>query len=570
MSNNPIEILFKPLPGLDEPGCNWPGLMQQRIEYKKGYVTEEGRRPLPCDMICDSDKAFVIGEKKLTVYADIYRPITDERVPAIICWGYGGKRDTNNKIEHIQFKDENGQLHTMLEKNRLSGLQAWESLDPAEWVRYGYAIVNVDPPGVNYSEGDLLMFGTEDSKNGCDFIEQIAMEDWCTGKVGMAGSSWYAMVQLFFASHNPPHLAAIAPFEAEADLYRDEYVRGGIGLTGKAFSIGFRTHGRNNIEDIGAMIEKYPCMNAYWEDKIIRHKDIKIPAYIVGSYTSWYHTRGTPKAYTDLSSKEKWYRTHISTEWIDLYSTYYQNDLRKFFDYYLKGIDNDWKSTPPVRLGLFNPGGVNVENRPGKTYPPEDMQPKVYGIDFSSFQLQEGIVTDKSEITYDYDKGEEVYLYLTFNEDVAIIGPSKLRLWAEALDTDDVDIFTRFYKVDKDGCPILCDNGWEGYYGPEGRLRASHRELDEEKSTILEPYQKHIRQFKLSKGEVVPLDIQIWPTGMIFKKGETLKLQITGKDFVEDRPLNMIQVRTINKGRYRLHSGGEYDSQLVLPICKQF
>ncbi len=566
--NENMELIFKQMPPLDEPGCNWPGLMQERIVYPKGYVTQEGRRPLPCEILCDSDREFVIGKKKLTIYADIYRPNTEEKVPAIICWGYAGKRDTNNKIETIKMPDGKGGMCTMISKDRLSGLQAWESLDPAQWVQYGYAVVNADPPGANYSEGNMLLFGSEDCENGCDFIEQIAKEDWCTGKVAMAGSSWYAMVQLFFASHKPPHLTCIAPFEAEEDLYRDEYVRGGVGLTGESFSIGFRTHGRNQIEDIGAMIQKYPLMNEYWEDKIIHAENIEIPAFIVGSYTSWYHTRGTPRHYNNLASKEKWYRTHVTTEWIDLYSDYYQNDLKKFFDYYLKGIENDWKETPPVRLSLFNPGGKNIENRPETAYPPADMVPTVYAIDFGNKTMQKEAVDVESTLTYDYEKEHSVYVDLTFDEDVEIAGPSKLRLWLSAMDTDDMDVFCRFYKVDTNGKAILCDNGWEGYYGPEGRLRASHRELDLEKSTILEPYQKHTNIQKLQNGEEVVLDIQIWPTGMIFKKGETLRLEITGYDFVQDRPKNMIQVTTLNRGRYHFLSGGKYDTELVLPICK--
>lgn len=562
------EVLFKDMPPLDSPECNFPGLMQGEKIYKKGTVTKKGRRPMPCDILCDSDREFVIGRKRLTVYADIYRPATNEQVPAIICWGYGGKRDTNNKIENIKLINKDGSEKKLIGNDKLSGLQGWESLDPAQWVPDGYAIVNVDPPGVNYSEGNLLLFGSEDSENGCDFIEQIAAEPWCTGKVAMAGSSWYAMVQLFFASQNPPHLTAIAPFESEADLYRDEYVRGGMGLTPPAFSIGFRTHGRNQIEDIGAMIEKYPLMNDYWEDKIIHHENINIPAYIVGSYTSWYHTRGTPKAYQNISSEEKWYRTHLKTEWIDLYGDYYQSDLKKFFDHYLKDEDNGWEDTPPVRLGLFNPGGENIENRPESQYPPENMIPEIYYLDLESGVLMEEVSQKLTQAIYDDDDPESILLDLTFSERTEIIGPSKLKIWLEALDSDDADIFVRYFKIDENKNKIICDDGWAGYIGPEGRLRASHRELDEEKSTLLEPVQKHKRMLRLEEGEIVPLEIQIWPTGMIFEKGQTLRLEITGRDFTADRPPNMIALKGINKGRCRILSGAGYDSQLVLPVCR--
>lgn len=115
---------------------------------------------------------------------------------------------------------------------------------------------------------------------------------------------------------------------------------------------------------------------------------------------------------------------------------------------------------------------------------------------------------------------------------------------------------------------MTTDFGWDDYLGPEGRLRASHRELDEERSTPLEPRQLHLRQQLLKPGEIVPLEICIWPTGLIFEAGETLQLEITGKDFVEDRPPKMIIVEDINRGRIRVHTGGEYDSHLLLPACR--
>ena len=63
-----------------------------------------------------------------------------------------------------------------------------------------------------------------------------------------------------------------------------------------------------------------------------------------------------------------------------------------------------------------------------------------------------------------------------------------------------------------------------------GWLRASHRELDEEKSTPWQPVHKHARELKLAAGEIVPVDIEILPTSILFEKGERLRLVVQGSD----------------------------------------
>jgi putative CocE/NonD family hydrolase len=101
-------------------------------------------------------------------------------------------------------------------------------LDPAEWVPRGYAIVNVDARGAGDSEGDLRWWGSGEGKDGHDFIEEIAVQPWCSGRVALAGNSWLAMSQWFIAAEHPPHLAAIAPLEGAADVLRETSARGGI------------------------------------------------------------------------------------------------------------------------------------------------------------------------------------------------------------------------------------------------------------------------------------------------------------------------------------------------------
>ena len=84
-------------------------------------------------------------------------------------------------------------------------------------------------------------------------------------------------------------------------------------------------------------------------------------------------------------------------------------------------------------------------------------------------------------------------------------------------------------KLDERGNPLSAPvTGLYEYYGPTGRLRASHRDLDSALSTYYLPYHAHERERRLSPGEIVALDIPIWPTGIRFHGGQAMKLTIAG------------------------------------------
>ncbi len=81
---------------------------------------------------------------------------------------------------------------------------------------------------------------------------------------------------------------------------------------------------------------------------------------------------GTFRAWDQLASEQKWLRVHNLQEWPDFYKEENQADLRKFFDFFLKGIDNGWTDTPRVRYSIFyiNKCGFhitkNTQKKPGK------------------------------------------------------------------------------------------------------------------------------------------------------------------------------------------------------------
>ena len=85
--------------------------------------------------------------------------------------------------------------------------------------------------------------------------------------------------------------------------------------------------------------------------------------------------------------------------------------------------------------------------------------------------------------------------------------------------------------------------------------------------------------FKLSPGEIVPVEVEILPSGTLFRAGETLELLIQGAEILLiDQtlwPINQGQSlprvrcmhsQTVNRGTHVIHAGGSYDSHLLVPV----
>jgi len=545
-----IEIEYVAHQPLDAPTSKYPGFESGETVLPAGYTAAPGRKAFGTDTILDRDVAIRLRDGT-TVYADIYRPTGTKRVPAIMSYGPGGKRNKN--------------LNTVIytPDSATSGLQAWLSQDPAAWVPYGYAIVNVDPRGSYRSEGNLQYLGHKDAEDGYDIIEFIAGQSWCNGKVGMSGNFWDALVQWGIAAQQPPHLAAIAPWDAGDNVFRDEFHRGGITMAQS--SIHSRTFGSGLEENMSVMIDKYPLINAYWQDKIPDLGKIHIPVYHVTSYTTQ-HTNGDVEAFNQLGTKDKWLRIINGHAWIDLHDEKSRADLRRFFDRYLKGEQNGWESTPRVRLSVLDGGGQDIVDRPEASFPLERQQVAKYYLDGSTGRLQTRQPGKETEARYSADNEGRTVFTIIFDKDTELSGYMKLHLWVEAEGANDMDLFARIVKLDAQGQPLLQDSMTFKYSGPDGRLRVSQRKLDQTRSTELQPVLAQDTVEPLKEGEIVPVDIPIWPTGMMFHAGQQLQLVIAGYDYMVSRPADRPVPDIHNKGTHIIHTGGRYDSYLLIPV----
>ena len=552
--NEKIEVPFRKAALMESQKKCHPGFNPETITLSRGKVMNPGSLPLPCDIIVERDAAIPMRDN-IVIYADIFLPAAVSDVPAIIGWGPFGKQGSDFNLDMVPGR-------AGVPKDAVSGLQAWEAPDPAYWCNHGYAVVNPDPRGVCCSEGNIQFWGHAEARDGYDLIEWIASRKWCNGKIGLAGNSWLAILQWFIAAEQPPSLAAIAPWEGHIDMYRCDVLRGGIPNPGYNEEILSRLPGKNFIEDVPAMVEKYPLMNGYWKDKRANLEKINIPAYVVASYFGHHTLDG----YRLISSMDKWLRVHNTNEWQDFYTFKYTEDLRNFFDHYLKGIDNGWEKTPKVRLSIYDLGGTDRVDRPEKEWPLERTQYTKLYLDSEEGILSPEPLPNESHSRYkaDDDK-EQISFNIKFDKDMELTGYMKLHLWVEAEGSDDMDLFVAVEKLDVRGNPISAGSLPFSYGGPEGRLRASQRQLDDALSKPWWPFHTHRIEEYLSPGQIVPLDIPIRPLGILWHAGEQLRITIAGHDPSSSPFSMMAKPETRNKGEHIIHTGGKYDSYLLIP-----
>lgn len=552
-------VIFRKASPMDAPSLpimrqvRYEGLKPGKSIIKKGELFIEGGIALPCDIIWERDIEVKLRDG-VKIYIDVFRPIYNSKVPAILSWSPYGK--------HVPQEPPPG-----VAKEHVSGLQKFEGPDPAYWCNHGYAIINVDTRGAFSSEGDIYFWGEIDAMDGRDVIEWVASQDWCNGRVGMSGNSWLAIAQWFISAQNPPHLFAIAPWEGLSDLYREDVLRGGIPNTGFNDIIIKSLRGGNYVEDIPAMVKKYPLINDYWEDKSAPLEKIKVPAYVVASWTNDLHTFGTLEGFRRISSKDKWLRVHNTHEWSDYYTPENVEDLRRFFDRYLKGKNNGWENTPKIRLSILDPTGQDIVNRQENEWPLARTEYQKLYLDGSTGTLSIKPIAQESSLRYRADDNiGQVSFSFCFEKDTELTGYFKLHLWVESDGVEDMDIFVLLKKLDKNNNPLIIKKGMVNYYGPNGRLRVSHREIDPDRSYLWLPYHTHREEKLLKPKEIVSCDIAIWPSGMIWHKGEKLQLIISGFNPVPFHLPGIPGPITRNKGYHIIHTGGRFDSHLLIPV----
>ncbi|KAF5625344.1 cocaine esterase [Fusarium tjaetaba] len=594
------EAIIKPIPAATEhPFYNYDGFNPSLQVLDVGHVKAPGRRPFGVRTIYNRDQGIVVRDGA-RLYADIFRPADSEPVPCILPWSPYGKTGTGPQNYKTM-----GPYNCGIKLDRTSGYEKFEAPDPAEWTERGYSVINIDARGAGHSEGIVAFWGNQEAEDIFDVIDWLSHQPWCNGSVVMAGNSWLAIAQINFASRlSHPALKAIAPWESFTDPYRQFIARGGrqhIPSFQKLIIGGFA--GPEGTEDIAGMLEQYPLYNHYWEAKRIPVEKIDIPMYVVASYSSMLHTYGSFQTFRLAKTERKWLRVHPYQEWFDLYRPEINDELQRYFDAYSKPgpavTPKDWEqSTPRVRLSLL---GFESDGSPAKTilervedsYPLKRQKLVTLYLDSETGKL--GKVKKDQETMKSY-KGKSMTDQLTFTTkfDTAteLAGYPKAVLYMSCPDNDDFDVAVQIRKIDSEDrqlthlnypCPVPIDQvpntNIVKTLGPQGFLRASHHvsleggsvpsnDLSSETDVL---YSHRVRE-PVKPGSVVRLEIPIWPIGMVFEAGEGIALNISGHDMClpETELCALTEPEDENVGQHCLHTGGKYNSHLIIPVIKGF
>ncbi|KAL4911121.1 Alpha/Beta hydrolase protein [Aspergillus multicolor] len=561
---------------LDE--ANYTPFNQTATVLKKGSKPVSDLYPaLPCDILFESDVPVTLRDGTV-IYTDIYRPVNaTKKIPAIVAYSPYGKRGGYFNYDNFQPPDAIERMAVPYEW--VSGLEKFEGPNPAYWVNQGYAVVHPDPRGVFHSGGDILMFGQQDARDGYDLIEWLAERDWSNGKVGMTGNSWLTVAQWWIASERPPHLAAIAPWEGWTDFYEDLVFRGGI--PNLPFVDLLVTHlygnGSNLIENIAEMAAREGVVNDYWLDKAARIEEIDatLLVYAVGSWTNTLHTLGTFQGWERLRTPNKWLRTHTTHEWHDYYTPAHVADLHRFFEHYLNDVPNDWEATPRVRLSLLNPGHDDILDQPEAEFPLARAQSTRYYLDADTLSMAATPPSTPATATYNSTiqatANGTVSFTMPFPNATDLVGYATARLWVQAADFNDMDLFCYLQKskpanttTETEVIPIEV-LGTDTYVGAHGRVRVSLRDARKPRTNGIYPYAHDTPQF-LNGDEIVPVDIPFWPTAIHYEPGEQLTLLVQGWNTQKQPEFQGLgQPDIINQGRHVIHTGGRYASYVEIP-----
>jgi uncharacterized protein len=550
----------------------------------------------------------------LVLRADVYRPPQDGKYPVILSYGPYAK----GLAFQEGYPDQWGRMaeqHPDVTEDSTNKYQSWEVVDPEKWVPDGYVCVRVDSRGAGRSPGYIDPFSPRET---CDFylcIEWAGTQPWSNGKVGLLGISYYGINQWHVASLQPPHLAAIIPWEGAADWYRDMTYHGGILSTffgnwfkkqvmtvqyglGKRGAVNPNTgvpvagdetlseeELAKNRTDLAAAIKAHPLNDSYHRERSPDWSRINVP---ILSAANWggqgLHPRGNFEGFVRSASKQKWLEAHGIEHWTEFYTRYGVTLQKRFFDRFLKGIENDWRKQPKVQLQVRKVDGF--VQRAEKEWPLARTRWTKFYLNPADCSLSKKTVAKEGKIDYEALGDGVTFMTSPLREETEITGPIASKLFVSS-STTDADLFL----VLRVFTPNMKEVVFQGALDPhtpigQGWLRASHRKLDPKISTKYRPYHTHDEKEPLTPGKAYELDVEIWPTSMVVPAGYRIALTVRGKDYEypgegarlktfinemkgcgpfihpdpEDRP------PAIFGGKTTLYAGGKRSSYLLLPM----
>jgi len=559
-------------------------------------------------MVLDKDVAVPMRDRAV-LRANVFRPEGNGKYPVLMTLGPYGK-----DVHLSQFMPEAWEALKRRHPEILAASSCkylvFETPDPEVWVPHGYALVKIDSRGAGKSPGRLDVNSPAEFRDFYDAIEWAAAQSWSSGKVGLLGISYYAAGQWMIAAQRPPHLAAMLPWQGTYDFYRDRTRQGGI--LGGGFLLrwwnrsvlrnqygnpdtpltdidtGERNTGptrlssaeleANRVDYIANLLAR-PLNGPWYEERSARLDRIQIPALVVANWGGLgLHLRGTILGFLGIASRNKWLKVQSGSYFLTFLLPGSVALQRRFFDRYLKDIDNGWDGEPRVEVAVRA-----ADDTVGRVV--RDTQWPLTGTRWTRFYL------DASKLSLASAPGEAAsasYLAagegLTFTtapleRGIEFAGTIKAKLWVSS-SNEDMDLFATLRAFDPQGKEVTFLSAVEPKSPvSQGWLRVSQRKLDPERSTEWQPWHTHDQMQKLDPGTAYEVDIEIWPASLALPAGYRLALTLQGKDFERlgesgaqrgsgwflhddprDRPPETFA------GTHTVFSGGKRESYLLLPM----
>jgi len=417
----------------------------------------------------------------------------------------------------------------------------------------GYVYVLQDVRGKGHSEGFYAAF-ENDIDDGYDSVEWAAKQPWSNGNVGITGGSALGITANEAAMAAPPHLKAAYVVVAPYDLLANSYIGGvlkekdvlgwskGQGVSDEVLDRQRARVGDDVDWNRGAMSTnrkyiKIPMFNVGgWYD-IFNHGNISNFEYLQNHGAKG--ARGNQKlmmgpfGHGDLSGD-------LAYPGSDRLALGGDQETR-WFDYWLKGVDNGIMDEPPVRYFMMGParkGAYSPINgmRTSANWPPANRETRYYLTPDKALVAKPPAAADV-KVSYRYDPANPVPTvgganltfergpmdqravgergdYLRFktpvlDKPVTIAGPVKVELYG-ATDGPDTDFMAKLVDVYPDGYEALVLDA------PIRTRYRNGRMPDDVKM--------------MTPGAPEELVIDLWSTAITFEKGHRIELHITSSN----------------------------------------
>ena len=492
--------------------------------------------------------------------ADVFRPAKDGKFPVILTYGPYAK-NLAFQDGYVTAWNTMAAKHPDVTAGSSNLYQNWEVVDPEKWVPHDYVCVRVDSRGCGCSPGYIDHFSPRETKDFYDCIEWAGVQSWSNGKVGLNGISYYGINQWHVASLQPPHLAAMCVWEGAADWYRDMTHHGGIlstfwenwyDMQVKTVQYGAGERGkRSRVHNMlvcgpeilseaelaknrckfGDEIRAHPLDDDYHKARSPQWDKVTAPLFTAANWGGQgLHPRGNFEGFVRAASKQKWLEAHGIEHWTHFYTDYGREQQLAFFDYFLHGKKKAWAKQPRVLLQIRHPGEKFVKRAENEWPLARTKWTKLY-LNPADYTLGTRKTSKTAKLSFEAMGDGLMFLTPPLEQDTEITGPSAVKLWASS-STKDADFFIVLRVFSGDMKEIV----FQGAIDPhtpiaQGWLRASHRKLDKKLSRPYRPYHTHDEKQPLKKGQVVELDIEVWPTSLAIPKGYRIGLSIRGKDY---------------------------------------